>query len=122
MSQVDPRIARACRHLDEDESLLASVVAGEIGGRRGRVVLVTNQRVLVAWTRPAPPDVLRLETCVARWAPGSGTLTLSDGARMISLADVEATAARKIVELLGTIADRPLAKRLAQALQPPKDT
>ena len=93
-------VARAQRHLDPGEPVLASAVGRELAGRRGRVVLVTNTRVVVTWTRAAPPEELSLLDCTATYDPGMHILTLDDGGTMLSVGDVDPHAARSVIECL----------------------
>lgn len=117
MSRDDRRIAHARRHLDEGELVLASALGREIGGRRGRVVLVSDRRVIIAWTRPEPADDLPLQTCTARYDSAERILTITDAGRSIQVRDVEPVAARPVVECITSIAGPPLAERLGPAFK-----
>ena len=105
-------VARAQRHLDPGEPVLASAVGRELAGRRGRVVLVTNTRVVVAWTRAAPSEELSLLDCTATYDSGMRILTLDDGATLLSIGDVDPHAARSVVECLAHHDRPPVVERI----------
>lgn len=111
MSRIDRAVRRARRHLDGDEALLVSAWGVEAEGRRHRVVVVTDQRVIVAWRRSIPPDVLSPST-VATYDRPNGLLTLTDGDTVVRLCAVEPREGRQVVALLDRRHDRPLAERL----------
>jgi hypothetical protein len=111
VSRVDRAIRRARQHLDRDEALLASAWGLEADGRRARVVVVTDRRVLVAWRRPSPPDELGMAT-TATYDRGDGVLALVDGDTTIRLRDVEPRDGRQVVQLLDRRHERPLADRI----------
>lgn len=111
MSRVDRAVRRVRQHLEGDEALLASAWGVEAEGRRARVVVVTDRRVLVGWRRPAPPDVLA-PSATATWEPREGLLTLADGDTTLQLRDVDGREGRQVVQLLEHRAPRPLAERI----------
>jgi hypothetical protein len=112
MSRVDHLVRRARRHLDGGEALLASAMGVEDGGRRRRVVLVTDRRVIVAWTRPSPPDVLP-HSCRARYELDRLVLTTDDDE--VALTAVDPDDARQIVALLSQRHRQPLRERIGPA-------
>lgn len=111
MSRVDRAVRRARQHLDRNEALLASAWGVEAEGRRARVVVVTDQRVIVAWRRPSPPDELPRST-TATYQPADGALVLADGDRTVRLHGVDPREGRQVVALLDRPTDRPLADRI----------
>lgn len=113
MSRVDRAVRRARQHLQPDEALLVSAWGIEADGRRHRVVVVTDQRVLVAWRRPGPPDVLSMNAS-ATYDRLEGRLTLTDGESSITLRDVETREGRQVVQLLDRRHARPLSERLGE--------
>lgn len=111
MSSVDRAVRRVRQHLDGGETLLVSAWGIEADGRRRRVVVVTDQRVLVAWRRPGPPEVLSVSTS-ATYDPREGMLVLTDGDTVVRLRAVEPREGRQVVQLLDRGHQRPLAERL----------
>ena len=111
MSRVDRAVRRTRQHLDQDEALLATAWGFEDEGRRARVVVVTDRRVVVGWRRPAPPDVLAAAT-TATFDATTRSLSLTDGAGTVRLRDVDPQDAQQVVALLHHRPDRPLAERL----------
>lgn len=114
MSRVDRAVRRVRQHLDGTEALVASAWGVEADGRRARVVVVTDRRVLVGWRRPAAPDVLA-PTAQTSWDPREGLLTLEDGDVTVRLRDVDRREGQQVVDLLGHRAARPLAERIGDA-------
>jgi hypothetical protein len=112
MSRVDQLVRRARRHLDGGEALLASAVGVEHEGRRRRVVLVTDRRVIVAWTRPSPPVVLP-HSCRARHEHDRLILTSDDVD--ITLDAIDPQDARQVVALLSRRHGQPLSDRMGPA-------
>lgn len=111
MSRIDRAVRRARQHLDGSETLLVSAWGIEADGRRHRVVVVTEQRVVVAWRRPGPPEILSAST-TATYDRLDGLLTLTDGDSVVRLRAVEPREGRQVVQLLDRRHDRPLAERL----------
>lgn len=111
MSRIDRAVRRARQHLQAGEALLVSAWGVEADGRRHRVVVVTDQRVLVAWRRPTPPDILS-STASATYDRTDGRLTLADGDTEVRLRDVDPREGRQVVQLLDRRHARPLAERL----------
>lgn len=113
MSRVDRAVRRARQHLDHDEVLLVSAWGSEADGRRARVVVVTDRRVVVGWRRPTPPDVLSAATR-ARYDRTGRRLTLvdGDGDVIVELRDVDHREGQQVAALLDRRHDRPLAERL----------
>lgn len=111
MSRVDRAVRRVREHLDGTEALVGSAWGIEADGRRARVVVVTDRRVLVGWRRPAAPDVLA-PTARASWDPREGLLTLDDGEVTVRLRDVDRREGQQVVDLLRHRAARPLAERI----------
>lgn len=111
MSRVDRAVRRVRQHLDDDEALLVSAWGIEAEGRRHRVVVVTDQRVLVAWRRPGPPESLSASTS-ATYDRLDGLLVLTDGDTIVRLRAVESREGRQVVQLLDRRHERPLAERL----------
>ena len=111
MSRLDRAVRRVRQHLDRDEGLLASAWGLEVDGRRHRVVVVTDRRVVVGWRRGAPPDTLSMTT-TGHYDRGTATLELADGDRVVTLRDVDRTEAERIVEVLGRRHAQPLPDRL----------
>lgn len=111
MSRVDRAVRRVRQHLDGTEALVASAWGVEADGRRARVVVVTDRRVLVGWRRPAPPDVLAPAPSVS-WDTREGLLTLEDGDVTVRLRDVDRREGQQVVDLLRHRAPRPLAERI----------
>lgn len=112
MSHVDRAVRRARRHLDGGEALVASAVGRELEGRRGRVVLVTDRRVVVAWNRAAPPDAFPVTACSASHDRDRANLTVGDGESSITVTGVDPADADQIVGVLSRWAGRPLAERI----------
>jgi len=112
MSRVDQLVRRARRHLDGGEALLASAVGIEDGGRRRRIVLVTDRRVVVAWSRPAPPVVLPAG-CSARYDHDRLVLAAKDVEVVVTA--VDPADARQIVGLLAQRHGQPLSERMGPA-------
>ena len=111
MSRVDRAVRRVRQHLDRDEYLQVSAWGVEADGRRARVVVVTDRRVLVGWRRPAPPDELSSRTR-ASFDRAQGQLTLVDGDTTVCLRDVDAREGRQVVALLDRTHALPLAERI----------
>ena len=111
MSRLDRAVRRVRQHLDRYEYLLASAWGVEADGRRARVVVVTDQRVVVGWRRPSPPDVLSAST-TAIYDRAEGRLTLLDGDTTVRLRDVDPREGRQVVALLDRAHERPLAERM----------
>lgn len=111
MSSVDRAVRRTRQHLDDTETLLVSAWGIEAEGRRRRVVVVTEQRVLVAWRRPGSPEVLSASTS-ATYDRRDGLLVLTDGDTVVRLRAVEPREGRQVVQLLDRRHERPLAERL----------
>ena len=114
MSRVDRAVRRVRQQLDQHEYLLASAWGVEVDGRRARVVVVTDRRVVVGWRRPSPPDVLSA-TATAVYDRAEGRLTLLDGDATVRLRDVDPREGRQVVALLDRAHERPLAERLGDA-------
>ena len=111
MGRVDRAVRRARQHLERDEVLLVSAWGVEAEGRRARVVVVTDQRVVVGWRRPGQPDVLSPST-TATFDRRERRLTLVDGDTTVALRDVDPREGQQVVGLLDRRHDRPLAERL----------
>lgn len=111
MSRVDRAVRRVRQHLDDNEALLVSAWGIEAEGRRHRVVVVTDQRVLVAWRRPGPPESLSATTS-ATYDRLDGLLVLTDGDTVVRLRAVEPREGRQVVQLLDRRHDRPLIERI----------
>lgn len=111
MGRVDRAVRRARQHLDRDEALLASAWGVEADGRRARVVVVTDRRVVVGWQRPATPDVLAA-TATATFDRRGGILELQDGDTVVRLRDVDPREGQQVVGLLERRPDRPLSERI----------
>lgn len=111
MSSIDRAVRRARQHLDDTETLLVSAWGIEAEGRRRRVVVVTEQRVLVAWRRPGSPEVLSASTS-ATYDRRDGLLVLTDGDTVVRLRAVEPREGRQVVQLLDRRHERPLAERI----------
>lgn len=111
MSRVDRAVRRARQHLDRHEVLLVSAWGVEAEGRRARVVVVTDQRVIVGWRRPTAPDILSQAT-TATFERTGGLLTLTDGDVQLRLRDVDPREGQQVVALLDRQHDRPLAERI----------
>lgn len=101
MSRDDRSVRRARRFMEPEEALVASAVGYEHDGRRRRVVLLTDRRVLITDPRAEHPLELGLTTASAAYEPDGGLLELhQDGRPHTVLRDVEAAAATQIVALL----------------------
>lgn len=111
MSRVDRAVRRARQHLDPGEVLLVSAWGVEAEGRRARVVVVTDRRVIVGWRRPGQPDVLSVST-TASFDHAQHMLTLTDGDTVVGLRDVDPREGHQVVHLLDRAHTRPLAERL----------
>lgn len=105
--RTDHAVRRARRHLADGEVVIASALGTEADGRRRRVVLLTDQRLLVAGLRADPPVELALDGCTGAYEPGGGLLTLRQGETEIVLREVERGAAGRVVELLAQRRPRP---------------
>lgn len=116
MSQGDREVRRASRHLDPEEVVLASVVGREADGRRRRVVLVTDQRVLISGTRGDEPMAWSLDEASASFGLHGGLLTLRNEAQEVAVRDIDEMAARSIVQLLTT---RTVLRSVREATRPP---
>lgn len=114
MSRVDRAVRRARGHLHPDEALLVTAWGIEADGRRHRVVVVTDQRVLVAWRRPGPPDILAVTGVSATYDRLEGRLTLTEGDTVVRLRNVDPREGRQVVQLLDRRQARPLAERLGE--------
>lgn len=111
MSRIDRAVRRVRQHLDDNETLLVSAWGIEADGRRHRVVVVTDRRVLVAGRRPGPPESLSASAS-ASYDRVEGLLVLTDGDTVARLRAVEPREGRQVVQLLDRRHDRPLAERL----------
>ena len=111
MSRIDRAVRRVRQHLDRNEYLQASAWGVEADGRRARVVVVTDHRVVVGWRRPSPPEELTLGT-VATYDRREGRLTLVDGDTTIQLREVDAREGPQVVALLDRTHAVPLADRI----------
>lgn len=111
MSRIDRAVRRTRQHLDRDEGLLASAWGREVDGRRHRVVLVTDRRVVVGWRRPAPPDELSMTTS-ATYHASEGRLELADGDHVVELRDVEPDEGRRVARLTDRRYAQPLSERI----------
>lgn len=97
--------ARTLRHtqrrfLDDAEVVVASVAGTEIDGRRRRVVVVTDRRIVVVWVRGGPPLEVALDGAWCRYDATGGVLLLGGGASEVGLRDVDPSAARALAGLL----------------------
>ena len=111
MSRLDRAVRRIRQHLDRDEGLLACAGGIEDDGRRHRVVVVTDRRVVVGWQRGTPPDVLSMTTR-GTYDRTEERLELVDGDQVVVLQQVGREEAERVVEVLGRRHDRPLPERL----------
>lgn len=111
MSRLDRAMRRVRQHLDRDEGLLASAEGVEDEGRRHRVVVVTDRRVVVGWRRGAPPDVLSMTT-TGTYDRSDERLELVDGDRVVVLRQVDRHQADQVLRVLGRRHARPLPERL----------
>lgn len=101
MSRADRAVYRTLRHLQPDETLMASTVGYENEGRRRQVVLLTDRRIIVTGLRSDPHAELPLKASSASFEPDPPRLVLHQGTEAQAVVrDVEATAARQIVALL----------------------
>jgi hypothetical protein len=96
------RVTRRVRRLLADDEIVLTTLGGvEEGGRRRRTVVVTDRRAVVTSTRPEAPLELELEGLTGRFVPATGTLTLHTGDDAeVALRDVDAIAARALLDLL----------------------
>ena len=111
MSRLDRAVRRVRQHLDRDEGLLACAAGVEDDGRRHRVVVVTDRRVVVGWRRGTPPDVLSMTT-TGTYHRAEGRLELVDGDQVVVVQQVDRQEAERVLEVLGRRHDRPLPERL----------
>lgn len=111
MSRLDRAVRRVRQHLEADEGLLASAFGLEAEGRRHRVVVVTDRRVVVGWRRGAVPDVLGMTT-TGTYDRAEGRLELTDGDHVVVLREVDRPEAERVLRVLGRRHDRPLPERL----------
>lgn len=111
MSRLDRAVRRVRQHLDRDEGLLASAAGVEDDGRRLRVVVVTDRRVVVGWRRGAPPDMLGMTT-TGTYDRTEGRLELVDGDQVVALRQVDRHEAERVLRVLGRRHARPLPERL----------
>lgn len=112
MSRLDRAVRRVRQqHLDPDEGLLASACGLEVDGRRHRVVVVTDRRVVVAWRRGDTPDLLAM-TATGTYDRATGHLELADEDVTVALRDVDQHEAERVVRVLGRRHHRPLPERI----------
>lgn len=101
MGRVERLVHRAGRHLAAGEVVLGSAVGTEVGGRRGRVVLLTDDRLLlVTPLRAGKALELSLRASTATFDADAGVLTLREGETEVALRDVDVSDGRQVVELL----------------------
>jgi hypothetical protein len=101
MSWADGVVRRASRKLADGETLIVSIPAFEADGRRRRIVLVTDRRVLVVGLRKEPTLDFPLSAACSYDRTG-GLLTFTTGGDEVAIRDVDEIAGRSIVEFLGT--------------------
>lgn len=100
MTGTDRGVRRARQQLADTEVVMASVTAIEAEGRRRRVVLVTDQRILVTGMRGDPATEFPLDGSTCTYHRVGGLLTLRAGDVESVVRDVDELAGRTIVELL----------------------
>ena len=99
---ITTRGARRVQHLlDDFEAIVTSLTGVEVDGRRRRVVLLTDHRLLVGWLRDQPPLQLDPDTVRGSYDPSGGVLTLADDTSEVALRSVDVVAARSLLDLLG---------------------
>jgi hypothetical protein len=113
----DHGVHRAWRCLDPGEVVLASVVGIEADGRRRRIVLLTDRRIVAVWRRGGPPVVLGYSGATCGYDRSGGLLTFASGDDEVVLRDVEAHVARTAVSLVTT--RREVAARAPRTEPPP---
>ncbi|MEX2420237.1 MAG: hypothetical protein WD670_00310 [Actinomycetota bacterium] len=86
----DRVIRRAMRHLGPAEGLMASLLGYEQDGRRRHIVLATDQRILIAPVRPAPPTELRYQQLES--------IEVVDGALVLTTRDGEQHTVERVTE------------------------
>jgi hypothetical protein len=101
MSRVDRAVSRASRHLAGGEVLVASAMGVEEEGRRRRVVLLTDRRLLVTSLRTDAPTELPLDGTRIHHDPGELRLTVTNGERELVVRDVDAADAQHLAGTLG---------------------
>lgn len=80
---------------------MGSLVGYEQGGRRRRVVLATDRRIVIAPTRPAPPlEISYEELSDVSGADGTLALVAQDGERTLVERIADETALHLVVDLL----------------------
>lgn len=95
------RGARRVQHLLEDaEAIVTSLTGAEVDGRRGRVVLLTDRRLLVGWLRDQPPLELDPDAVAGSYERSGRLLTLQQGRDQVTLRAVDELAARALLDLL----------------------
>jgi hypothetical protein len=108
MGRDDRGVHRARRWLEAGELVLASASGREPDGRRRRIVLLTERRIVVAWHRGGPAVELGYAATAGRYER-DGRLVLVAGGEEHVLREVDAHVARTIVSLITT--RRSLAER-----------
>jgi hypothetical protein len=98
-------IARAMRgvqpHLADDEGIVATALGLEADGRRRRVAILTDRRLLVAALRGGAPRELDADATVGRFDPDGDLLTFS-GEDEVILRRVDPRAGRHLLRLLAS--------------------
>lgn len=106
MDRADRGVRRARRHLSDGEVVLASATGLEGDGRRRRVVVVTDRRVLVTPMRGDASVEFPLDGSTCRYQRAGGRLTLGSDEHDLVVREVDELASRTIVELLAARATR----------------
>lgn len=100
MALVDRGVRRLLRHLDDNEAVVASLTGVESDGRRRRLVIVTERRILVGWVRGDPPLELNLDGAKCRYDDQGALLTLEQGEHEMVLRSVDELAGRALADLV----------------------
>lgn len=113
----DHGVQRAWRQLDAGEVVLTSAVGIEADGRRRRIVLLTDRRIVIVWRRGGPPLVLGYAGATCGYDRRGGLLTLVSGDDEVVLRDVEEAVGRTVVSLVTS--RREVAARAPRTDPPP---
>ena len=100
MSRLDRALHDVRHHLAAGEVPVVSVLGREVDGRRRRLVVLTEHRLLVAGRRTEALVAFCPDACTVAYDPVGAVLTITDASTTLSLRDVDATAAGLLQDLL----------------------
>lgn len=100
MSRLDRALHQARHHFADGEIPVACVLGREADGRRQRLVVLTDRRLLVTGRRTEPLVELAVDGCALRLDVRAATLQFDDPAGTVRLRDVCPISAQVLRDLL----------------------